>query len=85
MSKGDKQQLGLIIIGSGTLTSFLLFNGLNESEVFYHWRLKVNPEQDPFKYYLTIGFLLISSITSFIMGSFLLFSKSTPVQDKKDK
>ena len=57
------------MIASATLTSFLLFNGLNESEVtIHHNGLKANPEQYPFMYYLNIGFCLFSSITFFILG-----------------
>ena len=62
------------MIASATLTSFLLFNGLNESEVtIHHNGLKANPEQYPFMYYLNIGFCLFSSITFFILG-FVFFS-----------
>ena len=79
MSKSHKQTLGLIMIASATLTSFLLFNGLNESEVtIHHNGLKANPEQYPFMYYLNIGFCLFSSITFFILGFVFLFSKSSP-------
>ena len=83
MSKSyNKKKLGLIMIASATLTSFLLFDGLNEGEVTVHEDgLKANPEQDPFMYYLNIGFFLFSSITFYILGFVALFSKSTPAKD----
>ena len=80
-----KKKGGLMMIAFATLSSYWLFNDLHKGEVTVHHNgLMANPEQNPFEYYLNIGFFLVSSITLYIVGFVLLFSKSTSAKDSNE-